>query len=84
MTEAANKRAGGDDKGTGGTDSAEGIALLRRLRDEGFEANDEKFAVTMGRPVEEVTAWMEGREEPDEDAVMKARGIAQERGIEVE
>jgi hypothetical protein len=67
-----------------GTDAAGGLQLLRRLRDNGFESDDEKFAVALGRPVAEVAAWMEGTEPPDDDIIMKARGIAQERGIEIE
>ena len=67
-----------------GTDAAGGLALLRRLRDNGFESDDEKFAVALGRPVGEVAAWMAGSEAPDDDIIMKARGIAQERGIEIE
>ena len=67
-----------------GTDTAGGLALLKRLRDSGFESDDEKFAVVLGRPVEEVAAWMSGAEPPDDDIIMKARGIAQERGIEIE
>jgi hypothetical protein len=67
-----------------GTDTAGGLALLKRLRDSGFEGDDEKFAVALGRPVEEVAAWMRGAEPPDDDIIMKARGIAQERGIEIE
>jgi hypothetical protein len=67
-----------------GTDAAGGLELLRRLRDNGFESDDEKFAVVLGRPVAEVAAWMSGAEPPDDDIIMKARGIAQERGIEIE
>ena len=67
-----------------GTDTTTGLDMLRRLRDEGFEASDEKLSVALGRPVEEVTAWREGRESPDDDIIMKARGIAGERGIEIE
>jgi len=67
-----------------GTDVAGGLALLKRLRDNGFESDDLKFSVALGRPVEEVTAWMEGTEPPDDDIIMKARGIAKERGIEIE
>ena len=67
-----------------GTDAAGGLELLRRLRDNGFGSDDEKFAVALGRPVKEVSAWMEGSEPPDDDIIMKARGIAQERGIEIE
>ncbi len=67
-----------------GLDVEGGLALLRRLRDQGFESDNEKFAVALGRPVGEVAAWMEGAEAPDDDIIMKARGIAQERGIEIE
>jgi hypothetical protein len=67
-----------------GTSQSEGRALLKRLRDNGFEASDEKLAVALGRPLEEVEAWTGGSEQVDDDVVMKARGIAKERGIEVE
>ena len=67
-----------------GTSQAEGRALLKDLRDKGFDANDEQLAVALGRPVEEVTAWMNGNGPVDDDVIMKARGIAKERGIEIE
>ena len=61
MAEAKNELEGGadalDDRGT---DAAAGLALLRRLRDKGFESDDGKLAVALGRPVEEVRAWMRG------------------------
>jgi hypothetical protein len=67
-----------------GTSEAEGRALLKRLRDVGFEGSDEKLSTALGRPVEEVQGWMGGTEPVDDDVVMKARGIAKERGIEIE
>ena len=67
-----------------GTDNTAGLALLKRLRDEGFDSDDEKLAVALGRPVEEVAGWMRGEGQLDDDIIMKARGIAQERGIEIE
>ena len=67
-----------------GTDNAAGLALLKRLRDEGFDSDDEKLAVALGRPAEEVTEWMRGEGRLDDDILIKARGIAQERGIEIE
>ena len=67
-----------------GTNQSEGRALLKHLRDKGFDASDEKLAVALGRPVEEVAAWTAGREPVDDDVIMKARGIAQEREIEIE
>ena len=70
-----------DDRGTTQT---EGRALLKRLRDSGFEGSDEKLAVALGRPVEEIQGWTGGAETVDDDVIMKARGIATERGIEIE
>jgi hypothetical protein len=70
-----------DDQGTSET---EGRALIKRLRDAGFEGSDEKLALALGRPVEEVQGWTGGAEPVDDDVVMKARGIAKERGIEIE
>jgi hypothetical protein len=67
-----------------GTSEAQGREILRRLRDAGFEADDQKLAIALGRPVEEVQAWTSGDAPVDDDLIMKARGIAQERGIEVE
>ena len=85
MAEAKNElERGADALDDRGTDAAAGLALLRRLRDEGFGADDEKLAVALGRPAEEVRAWMRGAETPDDDIILKARGIARERGIEIE
>ena len=71
-----------------GTSEAGGREILKRLRDEGFEADDEKLALALGRPVEEVQGWTAGdgnSDEPVDDAIIiKARGIARERGIELE
>jgi len=70
-----------DDRGTNET---EGRAILKRLRDRGFDESDEKLALALGRPIEEVQGWTGGAEPVDDDVVMKARGIAKERGIAVE
>lgn len=70
-----------DDRGTG---VAEGLEILRRLRDGGFDGDNEKLSVALGRPLEEIDAWMNGAEPPDDDIIMKARGIAKERNIEIE
>ncbi len=66
-----------------GTSESEGRELLKHLRDTGFEGSDEKFATALGRPVEEVTEMLGGGT-VDDDIVMKARGIAKERAIEIE
>jgi hypothetical protein len=67
-----------------GTTESEGRALLKHLRDRGFNGSDEQLALALGRPVEEVEGWTGGAEPVDDDVVMKARGIAKERGIEIE
>ncbi len=70
-----------DDRGTGQEEAAQ---ILRNLRDRAFEASNEKLALALGRPTEEVEAWNAGRELIDDDVVMKARGIAMHRGVRVE
>ena len=70
-----------DDRGTGQQKAAR---MLRNLRDRAFEASDEKLAVALGRPVEEIAAWNFGQELIDDDVVMKARGIAINRGVHIE
>ena len=67
-----------------GTDQEEAQQMLAKLRDNGFEGSDEKLAVALGRTVEQVQAIISGAETIDDDVVMKARGIAQNRGIEIE
>ena len=67
-----------------GTSEAEGRELLKQLRDAGFEGSDEKLALALGRPVGDIEGWVKGSEPVDDDVVMKARGIAKERGIEIE
>jgi hypothetical protein len=70
-----------DDRGTGQEKAAR---IIRKLRDRAFEASDEKLALALGRPTEEVAAWNAGRQVIDDDVVMKARGIAMNRGVHVE
>lgn len=86
MTQADNRPEGAEEQALDdrGTDAAQGLAMLRRLRDAGFEGSDEKLSVALGRPAEEIAAWMDNREAPDDDVIMKARGIAKDRNIEIE
>jgi plasmid maintenance system antidote protein VapI len=67
-----------------GTDQEEAKTMLTKLRDDGFDADDEKLAVALGRTVDQVQAMIGGAESIDDDVVMKARGIALHRGIEIE
>jgi plasmid maintenance system antidote protein VapI len=66
-----------------GTEQSEAVTILRNLRDRAFDSSDEKLAVALGRPTEEIESLIGGEEVIDDDLVMKARGIAQERGVAV-
>ena len=70
-----------DDKGT---DQETAQHMLEALRDEGFDSDNEKVAKALGRTVEQVDAMINGAETIDDDVVMKARGIALNRGIKIE
>ncbi len=61
-----------------GNESSESLEVLRKLKTQVFESDDEKLALAMGRPVEEIKAWF-GGEEIDEDAQEKIHGLAQQR-----
>ena len=67
-----------------GTDQEEAQDILATLRDEGFAGDDEKLARALGRSVEQVEAMIDGAETIDDDVVMKAKGIALNRGVEIE
>jgi hypothetical protein len=70
-----------DDKGT---DQEQAQRMLTTLRDQGFDGDNEKLAVALGRSAEQVQAMISGAETIDDDVVMKARGIALNRGIDLE
>lgn len=70
-----------DDKGT---DQQEAQAMLQTLRDQGFDGDNDKLAIALGRSAEQVEAMINGAETIDDDVVMKVRGIALNRGIELE
>jgi uncharacterized protein HemX len=70
-----------DDQGTDQTAAAE---ILRNVRDRAFDSSDEKLALALGRPTEEIAEWTRGARSIDADVVMKARALAQERGAPME
>ena len=70
-----------DDKGTNQEQARE---ILTALRDRGFDGDNERLAVALGRSVQQVEGLINGTETIDDDVIMKARGIALNRGIEVE
>lgn len=60
-------------------DNSDILETLELLRAEVFDDSDEQLALALGRPTEEIEAWLSGAEEIDEDAEMKIHGLAQER-----
>ena len=69
-----------DDKGT---TQEEARSLLENFCLNGFDDVDEA-ALVLGRPAEELTDFINGDEVIDDDLIMKIRGIAQQRDIEIE
>ena len=70
-----------DDKGT---DQEEAQHMIEALRDEGFNGDNEQVAKALGRTIEQVQGMIDGTETIDDDVIMKARGIALHRGIQIE
>ncbi|HEY8410542.1 MAG TPA: hypothetical protein VIK76_04040, partial [Pyrinomonadaceae bacterium] len=59
-----------------GTDQEQARQILTALRDRGFDGDNERLAVALGRSVEQIENLINGSETIDDDVVMKARGIA--------
>ena len=70
-----------DDRGTG---QAEAKALLENMYAKGFESDIDKLSLALGRSVEELKEMLAGSEPIDDDLVMKIRGIAINRGIDID
>ncbi len=70
-----------DDRGTTQNEARE---MLENFCRDGFENDLDEAALALGRPREELEDFLSGDEEIDDDLAMKIRGIAQERGIEIE
>jgi len=67
-----------------GTDQFEASQILKNIRDNAFDASDEKLALALGRPTEEIEQWTSGNGTIDGDVIMKARALALQRGLEAE
>lgn len=66
-----------------GTDQAQASQILKHIRDNAFEASDEKLALALGRPAEEIEGWTSGNGLIDGDVILKARTLAMQRGFEI-
>jgi hypothetical protein len=67
-----------------GTDQFEASQILKKLRDGAFDSSDEKLALALGRPTEEVEEWTRGAGTIDGDVLLKARALAIGRGLQIE
>ena len=70
-----------DDKGT---DQEQAQHMIEALRNQGFNGDNEQVAKALGRTIEQVEGMIDGTETIDGDVVMKARGVALHRGIQIE
>jgi hypothetical protein len=66
-----------------GTDQFAAAQILKRIRDNAFDASDEKLALALGRPTEEIQEWTSGNGLIDGDLILKARTLAMQRGFEI-
>jgi hypothetical protein len=64
-----------------GTDQDQAQEILRAFCDNGFDGDDEKAGLVLGRPPSEIREMLDGDLDIDDDLAMKVRGIAEERGI---
>lgn len=70
-----------DSDGTGAKGATE---MLQKLLKQGFEGDAKLLAVALGRGQEEVEHALSGNAEAfDDDLLIKVKGIARERGIEL-
>ena len=66
-----------------GTTNEMAIQIIRALRDNAFEGSDDKLATALGRPATEIRSWFDSSLPVDSDALIKARGLAEERNVDV-
>lgn len=66
-----------------GTTSGQAAQMLQKLL-QAFDNDKEKLAVALGRTQDEMSHALSGNSDAfDDDLVMKMRGLAQQRGIEL-
>jgi hypothetical protein len=67
-----------------GTTAGSAARMLQRMLKEGFEGDVKLLAISLGRSQEEIEHALSGNSQAfDDDMVMKMKGIAKERGIEL-
>ena len=66
-----------------GTTREEAQSLLSDLCENGFSGDVDLTALALGRESEEIQSILDSEADVDEDLLMKIRGIAEERNIEI-
>lgn len=66
-----------------GTTQADARKLLNNFCRQGFDNKLNEAALALGRPKDELENFLNGNEEIDDDLMMKIRGIAGQRNIEL-
>lgn len=66
-----------------GTTNEMAVQIIRALRDNAFEGSDEKLGTALGRPVNEIRSWFDSSLPVDSDGLIKARGLAEERNVDI-
>jgi hypothetical protein len=70
-----------DNQGTGQPEARD---MMHQLMNERFGGGGiEHLALVMGRPEDELQRFLTGEEPIDDDFVMKMRGVAKERGVDL-
>lgn len=67
-----------------GTSQDEGREMLRRFCDRGFDGSASAVALVLGRAPSEIESIIDGGSLMDDSLMMKLRGTAAERDIEIE
>lgn len=67
-----------------GTDQGEAQQMLQAFVENGFEGDEERTGLVLGRPGNEIREMINGDIPIDDDMAMKVRGIADERGIQLQ
>ncbi|MGI8811558.1 MAG: hypothetical protein ACR2IH_03405 [Pyrinomonadaceae bacterium] len=60
-----------------------GKAILDAILTQGFDGDIHRLGIVLGRPNEELNQFLTGEQVVDEDLIMKMRGIADQRGIDI-
>ena len=58
-----------------GTDQGDAQEMLKAFRDNGFDGDDERTGLVLGRPPTEIRDMVAGDVDIDDDLVMKIRGM---------